>query len=164
MNKNTVPEGFTIKLALIDAIPVVFFALSMILVGRLLNSPLFIAGALLVLAAGAAKVLWKFIVVLKKKNVWFLFIQMRIIMPVGLILMIAGIFVNRSAVTFGSVTDAILTMPSLIFFALGALGMTLMAVFAFTLDGKKVKSNWIEQITNGIAQICIFLGILFIGK
>ena len=40
--------------------------------------------------------------------------------------------------------------------------MILMTVFAFALDGSKARNNWIEQITNAVAQLFIFLGLLFI--
>ena len=52
-------EGFTVSLALVDAIPVLFFGASMILVAERFGSPLFIAGASLSTAAGCFKVLWK---------------------------------------------------------------------------------------------------------
>ena len=70
MTKDTVPENFTLSLALVDALPVLFFGGSMILIGLLFKSVLFMIGALLCFWAGAAKVVWKVIVVTKKKNVW----------------------------------------------------------------------------------------------
>ena len=42
------------------------------------------------------------------------------------------------------------------------IGMVLMSIFAFTLDSSDPKSNWIEQITNGIAQAAIFVGIIIL--
>lgn len=44
----------------------------------------------------------------------------------------------------------------------GILGMVLMMVFAFKLDNADVKANWIEQLTNGIAQAAIFVGLLLL--
>ena len=41
-------------------------------------------------------------------------------------------------------------------------GMVLMGVFAAKLDSADVRSNWIEQLTNTIAQASIFTGILFL--
>jgi len=40
--------------------------------------------------------------------------------------------------------------------------MIMMIVFAVKLDRSNVKSNWIEQITNGIAQGCFFVGLLLV--
>ncbi len=34
-------------------------------------------------------------------------------------------------------------------------GMVMMGVFAKKLDPAKTKSNWIEQITNAVAQGCL---------
>ena len=163
MDKNIVPEDFNLALVFVDAIPVLFFALSTILIAARLKNFLFTAGAVLCFSAGFFKVLWKLIVVLHKKNVWLLFVQLRFLMPLGFLLMIFSIVGAsfRSQIVWQAVAKKIFLFPQIIFFALGILGMILMGVFAFTLDGKNLKSNWIEQITNGISQICIFLGILF---
>ena len=60
MTKDTIPENFTLSLALVDALPVLFFGGSMILIGLLFGNPLFLIGATLCFWAGAAKVLWNF--------------------------------------------------------------------------------------------------------
>ena len=160
MTKDIVPEGFTLSLALVDALPVLFFGGSMILIGILFESALFLLGALLCLWAGAAKVIWKIIVVTRKKNVWWLFMQMRIVMPVGFALMLLSIIIGWSKIDGAAVLTAVVSFPSVIFFAVGILGMVLMGVFASKLDSSSVRSNWIEQLTNGLAQAAIFIGIL----
>ena len=162
MTKNTIPENFTLSLAFVDALPVLFFGGSTILIGLLFGSPLFLTGAVLCFWAGAAKVLWKIIVVKKKKNIWWLFLQMRIVMPLGFALMIFAVIMNRSAVNLPAVFAAIVSLPSVIFFAIGVTGMVLMGVFAAKLDSADVRSNWTEQITNALAQAAVFTGILFL--
>ena len=162
MTKNTIPENFTLSLAFVDALPVLFFGGSTILIGLLFGNPLFLTGAVLCFWAGAAKVLWKIIVVKKKKNIWWLFLQMRIVMPLGFALMIFAVIMNRSAVNLPAVFAAIVSLPSVIFFAIGVTGMVLMGVFAAKLDSADVRSNWIEQITNALAQAAVFTGILFL--
>ena len=162
MTKNTIPENFTLSLAFVDALPVLFFGGSTILIGLLFGSPLFLTGAVLCFWAGAAKVLWKIIVVKKKKNIWWLFLQMRIVMPLGFALMIFAVIMNRSTVNLPAVFAAIVSLPSAIFFAIGVTGMVLMGVFAAKLDSADVRSNWIEQITNALAQAAVFTGILFL--
>lgn len=158
MTRDTIPEGFTLTLAAVDAIPVLLFGGSMILAGFLLKSILFLLGAGLCLFAGCAKLIWKVIVVLRQRNVWWLFLQMRILMPIGLVLMVAG------AVTAGAALRSFLAsagrFPSAAFFAGGFVGMGLMAVFGFTLDSSDARSNWVEQITNAAAQLCFFVGLL----
>ena len=160
MNKNVIPEDFTLSLALVDAIPVVFFGLSMIVVGVIFDSLLLMIGAFLCLLAGLAKVIWKIIVATKRKNIWFLFIQMRTIMPVGLLLMIIAGIINRNNIDFMIIINKAFSMPSSFFFIVGIICMCLMIVFAFVLDNSKVKNNWLEQIVNAIAQICFFIGLL----
>lgn len=162
MTRETVPEGFTLSLVLIDALPVLLFCASMIVIGRLFSSRLFLVGAVLCLLAGGAKVLWKAIVVLRKKNVWFLFLQMRILMPIGFALMVLSLIVNRSAISLAGMGAAFMRMPSMAFFLIGILGMILMMVFAAKLDSGDVKANWIEQLTNGIAQAAFFVGLLLL--
>lgn len=164
MTKDVVPQDFTLGLAIVDAIPVLFFCASVIAIGVAFKSVLFLIGALLVLFAGAVKVLWKIIVVLKKKNVWWMFLQMRILMPIGMVLMMVSLLVNRSRIDGNALWSAVTSMPSLACFIVGIIGMVLMSVFAVKLDSSDVKSNWIEQLTNGIAQAAFFVGILFLLK
>ena len=162
ITKETVPEDFTLSLALVDALPVLFFGGSMILIALLFKSRLFLAGALLCFWAGAAKVLWKIVVVKKKKNIWWLFLQMRIVMPIGFALMLLSVILNRKAIRFAAVLAALTSFPSVVFFALGLIGMVLMGVFASRLDSADLRSNWIEQLTNTAAQAAIFIGILLL--
>ncbi len=160
INRNTVPEDFTMSLVLVDAVPVLLFGISMVVVSILLKSTLFMIGALLCLYAGAAKVLWKLIVVCRKKNVWWMFLQMRYVMPVGMLLMLAGGILDGRKGGMTGVVQKAMQMPAVLFFAGGIAGMAMMMVFAFMLDSSDVKSNWIEQIVNGIAQACFLIGLM----
>ena len=164
MTKDTLPEDFTLGLAIVDALPVLLFGGSMIMIGLLFGSVLFLIGAALCFWAGAAKVLWKIIVVTKKKNVWWLFLQMRIVMPLGFALMLLAVILNLKAIRLTALLAAIISMPSAIFFAVGVLGMVLMGIFAAKLDSADVRSNWIEQLTNTAAQASFFVGILLLQK
>ncbi|MBQ0070553.1 MAG: hypothetical protein KBS81_01635 [Spirochaetales bacterium] len=160
MTKDVVPEGFSLSMALVDAIPVVFFGLDALLLSKPLQSPLFFTGAVLCLVAGLLKVLWKFIVVLQKKNVWPLFMQMRIVMPTGFLMMILGFVLRVPQLDMARVGKALVAFPSAIFYVLWVLGMTGMIVAAKKLDSSDPKANWIEQGINGCAQVALFLGIL----
>lgn len=159
MNKNIVPEGFTISMALIDGLPVLFFALMGIFLGIMLNSILFVVGAGVCFISGALKVLWKIIVVLKRKNVWPLFLQMRIVMPIGFLVIIVSFIlacVNKSIKNL----ECIINAWSFIFLGIGIIGMILMIIFSIKLDSSNPKANWIEQICNSICQGSFFLAIL----
>lgn len=162
MTKDVVPEGFTLSLALVDALPVLFFCASMMVIGRFFSGSLFLIGAVLCFLAGTAKVLWKVIVVLKKKNIWFLFLQMRILMPIGFGMMLISLILHRSEISIAGMGAAFMRLPSCFFFLIGLLGMVLMMVFAVKLDSSDVKANWIEQLTNGIAQAAFFIGLLLL--
>ena len=162
MTKDTIPENFTLSLAHVDALPVLFFGGSMILTGLLFGKPLFLFGAALCFWAGAAKVLWKIIVVTRRKNIWWLFLQMRTVMPLGFALMIFAVILNRNVINLPVIFTAVTSFPSVIFFTAGVTGMVLMGIFAAKLDSADVRSNWIEQLTNAIAQAAIFTGILFL--
>lgn len=164
MTKDTVPEGFTLMLALTDALPVLFFCAGMMVISRFFSGRLFLLGALLCFIAGAAKVLWKIIVVLRKKNIWFLFVQMRILMPIGFGFMALSLIINRSEISIAGIGAAFVSMPSFVFFAVGILGMVMMVVFAAMLDSSDAKANQIEQLTNGIAQAAFLIGLLLLGR
>lgn len=162
ITKNTVPEGFSVPLAIADFVPVIFFGLSAIKAGGLLHSALFIAGAAICLVSGVVKASWKLIAAARGKNVWPMFLQMRILMPAGLLMLIFALAVNRTHLNGAAILAGATAFPACIFFALGAIGMALMCVFAFRLDSSAPKSNWIEQITNSMAQICFFVGLMLV--
>lgn len=162
LTRGTLPENFTLTLALVDALPVLFFGGSCLQIARLFDSRLFLMGAALCLLAGAGKVLWKVLVATVRKNIWILNRQMRVLMPIGFLLMLTALILGRSRISLSGIAQAALTLPSAGFFGVGVLGMVLMTVFAFRLDGGDVRANWLEQITNGIAQACFFVGLLLL--
>ncbi len=162
MTKDIVPQGFTLGLALVDFLPVLFFGGTGIILGMIFKSPLIIIAALVTFLSGFLKVLWKIIVVIKSKNVWPLFIQMRIVMPVSMIAMVIGIILTAFDSANDQVWNNFLSMPQLIFFILGIIGMCLMGYFGAKLDSSDPKANWIEQITNSIAQLFMLIGVLIV--
>lgn len=162
INRNTVPENFTVGLALFDALPVFFFGIAVILLGVLLHSATFFLGALLCFAAGAAKVIWKLIVVLKQKNVWWLFVQMRYLMPIGFVLMITGVICQWGDPDFHYILRSACEFPVSVFLLIWLFCLILMGVFGAVLDSTKVRSNWIEQITNCVGQFSFLLGVILL--
>ena len=162
MMRDTVPDDFSLPLAVTDFIPVFFFWAGMLLIGKHLSSMLFSIGACVCLLSGLLKVLWKIIVVLKKKNIWPLFIQMRILMPLGFLMMLIGLIISRNSISLSSFCHSVFQLPSGIFFAITILGMILMSVFAVKLDSSDSRNNWLEEITNSIAQIALFIGLLLL--
>lgn len=88
-------------LALVDLVPVVFFGLSAVRAGSLLHSALFVAGAVVCLVSGVVKVLWKGITAVTRRNIWPMFVQMRVFMPAGFAL-IAAAGIGRRLLEYGA--------------------------------------------------------------
>ena len=160
INKNTIIEDFPLNLALVDLLPVIFFGLISVFLGLIFNSLIFIVGALITFTSGLLKVIWKIIVATKKKNIWFLFIQMRIIMPIGFLIMIVGFILyclNNDITLF---FNSLFNITSIIFLILGLIGLVAMIICSIKLDSSDLKSNWIEESINSVTQLFIFIAIL----
>ena len=160
MEENTKYEGFTLTLALVDALPVLLFGGSSIVLGILFKSPLFITGACLVFLGGFLKVMWKVILALKKKDVRFFNKQMKYTMLAGFLLIVISVLCNLGRISLSAIGAALIRMPACIFFALWVCGMVAMGVLGKKLDSKVARNNWIEQCVNGFAQLCLFLALL----
>lgn len=150
-------EKFSLGLALFDALPVIFFSTAMILIAMHFRVAAFIAGAICCTAAGLGKVCWKIIIAATGKDIWPLNKQLRILMPAGFALMIAGLVIGMDRKLWQTLGVCVVSFPAVLLFGITVVGMVLMGIFAKKLDGTKVKSNWIEQITNAIAQGCFLL-------
>ena len=156
-----VPEGFSLTMAWLDCLPVLFFSISSGILALRFPSVLFRVGTILVITAGALKAAWKFVIALKKKDMPFLNHQMHFFMPAGFALMFLALFFDRSRWSAASVWHHMTTLPSLIFFLAGASGVLSMFWFARHLNSREASANWREQMVNGITQLCVLLGILF---
>ena len=157
ITKDMVPEGFTLSLAIVDAIPVLLFAVAIIILGvKAAFSQLIMLGGFLIFLGGAIKVLWKVIVATKQKNVYWMYKQMGPVMGIGFLLLIIGCIVSRSAL---KAAFAGIGVASIVLFALWFVCMGLMGVFASKLDSSDPKSNWIEQCTNGVGELCLCLAL-----
>ena len=155
-------ENFPLSLALFDALPVLFFCLSMILVGINYKNTLFMIGTALCTFAGVGKVIWKIIIAITQKNIVILNRQLRVVMPLGFLCIIIGIATSFGArnIDSGALVASILSFPAVLFFVVAFIGMVCMMVFAVKLDSTKLSSNWIEQVTNAIVQGSLLLGIV----
>lgn len=151
-------EDFPLSLALFDALPVLFFSAAVVLIGLNYKNSFFITGSILCTLAGVGKVLWKIIIAATKRDIVWMNRQLRILMPAGFLLIIIGIVTGQ--VNIHTLKGKIFSLPSGIFFGIALLGMVLMSIFAVRLDGTKLHSNWIEQITNAVAQGCFLLGVI----
>ena len=161
MTKDTVPQHYTLALALFDALPVFLFGMASWLLWQMCGNILVLIGGLVCFAAGMLKVLWKINAAVRKKNIWPLFVQMRIGMPVGFTLILIGFLVSCLNGNMGPFRDAVRHPLPILFLILAALGMAAMIVCSSRLDPVDVKSNWIEQGCNTAAQGA-FLGAMLI--
>jgi len=155
-------EGFTIGLALVDAIPVLSFGISMVIIASRFDSPLFMIGAALSVLAGCCKVAWKLILGICRKDLRWLnkpFVPMQ---ATGFLLMLISFIIGFGKINWSAVGAAMLSIPSILFFAAWLMLMGVMVWFRKAkFKNDDAKSNWTAQIINAVGQTCLLLGILF---
>ena len=78
------------------------------------------------------------------------------------VLLLAALIAGRAKLCSAAILAGICGFPACVFFALGALGMVCMCVFARRLDSSDPRANWLEQGVNALAQICIYIGLLLV--
>lgn len=162
MKKNKNPDALVVSpaMAITDAIPVILFIVSAVLIALIFKSVLFCAGAALCILAGLGKVAWKLIKAFSEKDIRLLFVQMRVLMPIGFLLIIISLFVDNA--DFSAVWKNITDFPCVIFFSLGFAGIVAMSVLAVVTDPGSRCANITEQAVNSMAQLCFLLGIIII--
>ncbi len=170
MNNNTTSnsvaigdeyKGFTITLAMVDAMPVILFAATCAVIGLTFNNLIFTIGAALTILGGICKVLWKLLIAAIHKDVHFLNRPLFIVlMPIGFLLMILSVIIRGSSINWANVLSSVFSFPSIIFFVLGILGLTAMTIFFKKHDKTDVRNNWIEQLTNCFAQAMFLVGVI----
>ena len=157
-------EGFTLALALVDAIPVLSFGISMVIIASRFDSPLFMVGAALSVLAGCCKVAWKLVLGIVKKDLRWLnkpFVPMQ---ATGFLLMLVSFVVGFGKISWPGVLGAVTSLPSVLFFLAWIGLMFFMGWFRkHKFSNDDAASNWTAQIINAIGQTCLLLGILFAG-
>ena len=157
-------EGFTVALALVDAIPVLSFGISMLIIASRFDSPLFLLGAALSVLGGCCKVAWKLVLGITKKDLRWLNKPFVPMMAGGFLLLIISLIVGFSKIHWAGVGAAILSFPSVLFFVAWIGLMGFMGWYRkHKFSNEDAKSNWTAQIVNALGQTCLLLGILFAG-
>ncbi len=155
-------EGFTLGLALVDAIPVLSFGISMVIIASRFDSPLFMIGAALSVLAGCCKVAWKMVLGIWQKDLRWLnkpFVPMQ---ATGFLLMFVSFILGFGKISWTGVLAAITSLPSILFFALWISLMFFMGWYRKNkFKNDDAHSNWTAQIINAVGQTCLLLGILF---
>ncbi|MCD8326745.1 MAG: alpha/beta hydrolase [Lachnospiraceae bacterium] len=150
----------TIGMAIMDALPVLCFSASIALIASMYRSAIFLVGAILCIATGIGKVLWKLILALTHKDVPLLYRQFHYLMPAGFLLMIISLTVKRPS--FSLIWKNLSSFPCNILFLIALAGFAAMGILAAKLNATDKKANWIEQIVNLIAELCILFAVLII--
>ena len=155
-------EGFTVALALVDAIPVLSFGISMVIIASRFDSPLFMIGATLSVLAGCCKVAWKLVLGIAKKDLRWLnkpFLPMQI---TGFGFILGSLITSLNKISWGGVLASVLSFPSILFF-IAWIGLMFFMVWYRKNKFKNddAHSNWTAQIINAVGQTCLLLGILF---
>ena len=157
-------EGFTVALALVDAIPVLSFGISMLIIAGRFQSPLFWVGAALSVLGGCCKVAWKLVLGICRKDLRWLNKPFVPMMAGGFLLLVISVILGFGSIDWAAVGTALISFPSILFFAawiglMGFMGWFRKAKF----QNDDAKSNWTAQIVNALGQTCLLLGILFAG-
>ena len=157
-------EGFTIGLALVDAIPVLSFGISMVIIASRFDSPLFMIGAALSVLAGCCKVAWKMVLGIAKKDLRWLnkpFLPMQI---TGFGFILGSLIVGIRKIDWSGVLASVISFPSILLFAAWFGLMGFMGWYRKNrFKNDDAQSNWTAQIINAVGQTCLLLGILFAG-
>ena len=157
-------EGFTLGLALVDAIPVLSFGISMVIIAGRFDSPLFMIGAILAVLGGCSKVAWKLVLGIWKKDLRLLNKPFVPMMASGFCLILVSLVVNLGKINWAGVGASVLGMPSILFFFAWIGLMGFMGWFRkHKFQNDDAKTNWTAQIINAVGQTCLLLGILFAG-
>ena len=155
-------EGFTLALALVDAIPVLSFGISMAIIAGRFDSPLFMVGAGLSVLAGCCKVGWKLILGIWKKDLRWLNKPFVPMMASGFLLILIALALNLGRINLAAVFAAVTGFPSILFFIAWIGLMGFMGWFRKNkFKNDDAHTNWTAQIINALGQTCLLLGILF---
>lgn len=153
-------DKISAKMALLDYIPVIFFAGCIFNVFLKSHNPIIFAGGILCTLAGLSKASWKLMLALKNKNLFFFNYIFRIFMITGFSLIIISIVMEWNVIISGSLNGLIFKMPQAIFYFITIIGMISMCVCAIKHDHSNSRANWMEEIINAISQGSLFIGIL----
>ena len=157
-------EGFTIGLALVDAIPVLSFGISMVIIAGRFPSPLFMIGAILSVLGGCCKVAWKLVLGIWKKDLRWINKPFVPMMAGGFLLLIVSVIAGFGKIDWAGVGMAVLSFPSVLFFVAWIGLMGFMGWYRkHKFSNEDARSNWTAQIVNALGQTCLLLGILFAG-
>ena len=151
---------FTPAMAVIDMIPVLlFFASTVVMVGRTGNV-LVTVGGILVILAGMMKAVWKLICTFFKKDIPLLSKQLRVFMPIGFVALLIGLIQKSMTLGGQTVILRLLQLPAVLFLLLMMILVLLLGFLAVKGDRDIAIVTWIEEIVNIAAQASFLLLVI----
>ena len=153
-------EGFTLGMALLDAVPVLAFGADMLLLSRPLQNTWFLIGAVLSFLGGLCMVVYKLILSTRGKEYPVFKKMFPFFMSAGWILMILGAVLARENISLAAILSAVTAFPAVIFYALALLFFGAFIVYWRTKFDGSARSNWVEEILNACAQVAMLIGVL----
>ena len=154
-------EGFTLALALADAVPVLCFAGAAALVAVRFAAPLFIAGAALSVLGGCCKVAWKLTLALRSRDLAWLNRPFVPLQAAGFLLMLLSLLLNLGRIPWSGVLGAVVSLPAGVFFLLWIALLGFMGWYrARRFRKDDARTNWTAQVVNAAAQLCLLAGVL----
>lgn len=152
-------RDFTPALAVVDAVPVLFFGAAMVLAAGRFGSAAFGLGAAVITLAGCGKVLWKLLLALRQRNVawlnrWFIPCQI-----FGFLLVVLGLVLDGKNIVWAQ----FIQLPAAGFFVLWLVGLGVMGWYRKTRFDNSLRANWTAQLINTAAQGALLLGVLLLG-
>lgn len=155
-------EGFTVALALVDAIPVLSFGISMVIIAGRFDSVTFMIGAVLSVLAGCCKVCWKLVLGIWNKDIRLLNRPFVPMMATGFGFIVGSLIGGWRKVSWAGVLASVTSFPSILFFLCWIGLMCFMGWYRKSrFKNDDAHSNWTAQIVNAVGQTCLLLGILF---
>ena len=155
-------EGFSVALALVDAIPVLSFGISTLIIAGRFDSVPFMIGAILAVLGGCCKVVWKLILGIWKKDLRWLNKPFVPMMATGFGFIVGSLIGGWKKISWSGVLASVTSFPSILFFAVWIGLMCFMVWYRKNkFQNDDARSNWTAQIVNAVGQTCLLLGILF---
>lgn len=154
--KQNIPEDFPIALALVDAIPVLLFGISVLIMAGRLQNILFVVGASVITLAGCGKVLWKLILAVWKKNIQWLnryYVPCQIVV---FLLAVVGLAVGFATIRWAT----ILKFPRILFCLAWLTGLCTMGWYRKKHFDNSTSANWTAQIINSVTQTALLIAVL----
>lgn len=147
-------------LAYFGFIPLFFYGLAAVFAMLMIKNVFFILGGIVVFLSALAKTIYKYLKIKEDIYIDLLSKQIILVLPCGIFLMIFGILYANYMTDLIPVGKAISTPFAMMTFVIGITFVAFLLMFIIRLTDNSVKSIWIKEVTNVIAQVLLFVSML----